>query len=73
MRILAAILLIGLASEAEAESVSADLARKVMTKGEIIAYKMGPYWTEYHVRYKDNVYICSVNIEAKTQCVKTLF
>ena len=62
MRILAALLMIGLASAAQAERASPNLAQKVMAQGEIIAYhyNIKDYETYFHIRYKGDVYICNV-------------
>ncbi len=79
MRILAAQLMIGLASAAEAERASPDLAQKVMTQGEIIAHRYDKknFIAYFHIRYKGAVYLCYVpNLyvaSAPTGCKKISF
>ena len=79
MRILVALLLIGLAPAAEAKSASPDLAKKVMTEGEIIAHhtNIEEYTTHFHIRYKREVYICKVRsnfvVTVQTGCRKITF
>ena len=79
MRVLVALLLIGLAPAAEAKPASPDLARKVMTEGEIIAHhtNIKEYTTYFHIRYKRDVYVCKVRshplVTVQNGCSKITF
>ena len=75
MRILAALLLIGLASAAEAQQGKADLGKIVMTQGKIMGYVYDTKKreTEYHLIYKNDFYVCRVSYPAFVDCNKAIF